>query len=96
MNKKWLALGVAVLLTVLLTHTYMVYATDKVAAITGYLVALGVLPVLFGVALGAIGANVAAKAEGIEMRSLLYIPAVSGVSALLPIGWTLLMMSQAH
>ncbi len=96
MNKEWPALGIAVLTTVLVTHTYMVYGTDKVAALTGYLFALGVLPVLAGVGLGTVAAMIAARAEGIEMKSLLYMPAIGGVSALLPIGWTLLMMSGAH
>ncbi len=96
MNLRWLTLSLTVLLTVLLSHTYMVCGADKVADVNGYLVALGLLPVALGIALGAIGAGVAAKAEGIGIRSLLYIPVFAGVSALLPIGWTLLMMSQAQ
>ena len=93
MATRWWVLMVLVLGTVLSSHAYMVYGTDKVAAITGYFVGLGVIPVVFGIALGTVGAVVAARVENVDVKGLIFIPAVCGASALILIGWTVFMMS---
>ena len=86
-------IAVCVIVTVVLTHLYMMYGTDKVAVKTGYLLALGVAPLSLGFLIGLVGAFVVARLRGGALVSQWIIPVFSSVSALLPIGWTLLMMS---
>lgn len=81
---------VAMLVSALLSWGYLVYGADLLAGWVGYLVALAVVPIALGVGVGLISSQYASPSV---QRPRLLLASICAACALVPIVWTLFVMS---
>ncbi len=74
---------------------HLTYTSDRVASIFGgYIFSLGVLPFLFGGAIGLCGIGMLHKSLAPKLKKFWWLPVLGSVAALMPVVFLLYVMSQ--
>jgi hypothetical protein len=92
--KSALACIVVVLLSWIVSQFHMIYTADQVAKLFGYVISIGLLPVLLGGLIGCIAVALMNERllQGIKVNW--YIPVIGSMSSLIPIAYVLWRMAQ--
>jgi hypothetical protein len=77
------------------SYLHLVYTADRVSAFWGgYIIAVGVLPVLFGGVIGLCGIGLLHKSMSLKLKKYYWLPVLGSSAALLPVIFFLWVMSQ--